>query len=751
MAEIVFGGVSPRSLGDLLKGYGVMALVGETFSETLFWWDHEYRLRASLPPDGCSNTEDAIADLVVNELPRWAEETARAFQPTRQKSCDKPLRCPDHPGAKPKGQKKTCPVVIQESTKSPLTDPAEHDFLDPTIARAARAIALPTSGRSAGQAQGNPIFPGYGQEASGNYFAQLEKMAGKACKAPGDLAWCLFAEGSPRLSERLESGYLFFPEAMKRYATGTQKWVREKDAPRSAWCFILAMRGAMLLRGTLRSRRWDRRTYSAFPFVFRGSAVEAGRDAVDTWEIHLPTWTWEHPRTLDEFELQVHQFHARFRTGSFAATAAEFRAAVVGRAAGVAFDAFHRFVLEPRRPGRERPMPQGIPRGLTRVGAPDVADLRLMLAPLAETGWIDQFERPAELRLERARFDEAVHRAVDRPSPETYLAILEALWRLDKALLVPGRVRRQLEDDNRTPIPVPPLPPRSWEAALARLMYRAEFRLGRAIGSIQGAKQPNGDRGIGPLLEHLLPLKWSFERRRWEPVTESTRPHIWRGARPELEFGRLFWQRWVDSQDLDCLPFEASRPAPLADVAALLEGKVDIGEVHRLVPLFALLDWRHAGAEPLPAAPPSHAALPPAYVALRHRRGAVVAEACEHHAALPPAYVALRLWLDLGIHPPESVRPPRDGSVARLLALGTKSQVEQAAERALARLRITGLPWNRDPRPTGKAVARFVPVLSEAEARRMAAAVLAPISKVDTLKLSRRLWVAADDRAEREE
>jgi CRISPR-associated protein Csx17 len=177
---------------------------------------------------------------------------------------------------------------------------------------------------------------------------------------------------------------------------------------------------------------------------------------------------------------------------------------------------------------------------------------------------------------------------------------------------------------------------------------------------------------------------------------------------------------------LDALPFNAKRSAPLADVAALLRGEVEIAQVHRLVPLFALLDWRDAGEAPEPVAP-------------------------HWHPVAPPAYLALRLWLELGIHPPEDSRPPRDGAVARALALGAKSQVEQATERALARLRAAGLPWNDNPHPTGKAVGRFMPVLSEAEARRMAVAVLTPISKRDTLSLSRRLWVGTDDGLERKE
>src|SRR5262249_53939071 len=128
-------------------------------------------------------------------------------------------------------------------------------------------------------------------------------------------------------------------------------------------------RGALVLRGSLRRLRWGRRSYPAFPFVFEGATVELGKGKYfHNNEIHLPTWSGDRARTLAEVEMQVRQFQARLSARGFAATAAEFRAAVVGRGAGAAFDTFHRFVLEGRRPGQRQPMRQGIARGSTRVG-----------------------------------------------------------------------------------------------------------------------------------------------------------------------------------------------------------------------------------------------------------------------------------------------------------------------------------------------------------------------------------------------
>jgi len=696
MAAVVLGGVSPRSLGDLLKGFGVMAIVGENCPDALFWWDDAFHLVVErLCDDGADQTKarQAIEDVVRGHLLGWGSVVAEAFKPVR--------------GSKEK-------KIKRQDSKLKKRD--NHDRFELQIAAWARAIALPDPDKE--ETEPHPLFPAHGQEGSGDYFSQVEKAVEAARGAPLDIAWSLFAEGNPTLKKGLDSGYLFFPEPMKRYATGIAKWVQDRAAL-SPWCFLLAVRGAVLLRGSLRRLRWGRRAYPAFPFVFEGSVVELGKGSFfRNVEVHLPTWTADYPRTLAEFEVQMRQFQARLSGRGFAATAAEFRAAVVGRGPGAAFDTFHRFVLEGRRPGQGQRMRQGIPRGSTRVGGKgkEHATLRLMLAPLAETGWFDQFSTD-RLRAERARAEEAIHRAVDEPGPDTYRGILKSLWDLNQALVESGALRRDLEDTRRKPRPLPPLPALLWERALGNGPDPAH-RLGRAIGSILGV--PAKGAVVGPILEHMLPVRYRWYDRAWTvPESPPSRSLRWSGLNPLGDFRDLFWYRWLDSAELPRLPFAAARFARLADIAALLRGDVNIREVHCLAGLYALLDWESLGTG----------------------RG----EASGACVPVPPSYAALRLWLELGIDPPPESRPPRDGTVARLLSLGSASEVERAVELALRCLRVNGLPWSTNPRPTGKAVARFAATIPGDEAARMLLAVLVPILKDDTLALSRRLWVPIDE------
>lgn len=720
MTPIVFTGVSPRSLGDLLKGYGIIAIVGEECPDTLFWWDDAFHLVMQRP---CHDWKDAdtaknqLKDLLRQRLLDWGREVAGRFRPRRGERCGQPLPCRYHGYTGQRRGKADC----QESSLLLRVRPF-HDELKPRLALWARAIALPSE--ASDRTEPHPLFPAHGQEGSGDYFSQIEKAVEAAKRASQDLEWSLFAEGNAPLRSTLDSGYLFFPEPMKRYATGIEKWEREKDAPVSPWCFLLALRGVMLLRGSLRRLRWGRRNYPAFPLVFEGSTVELGAGKFfRNVELHLPTWRAERPRTLAEFEMQVRQFQARLSARGFAATAAEFRAAVVGRGSGAAFDTFHRFVLEGRRPGQRQPLSQGIPRGVTRVGGSGEASsrLRLMLAPLAEAAWFDQFTTE-RLRAARARVEERIHSAVEQPSVEAFRAVLEALWELNRSILLPGALRREFEDAKRQPRALPPLPARRWEEALQEgLATSPAYRLGRAIGSILGVKAQSGQLSLGPVLEHMLPVRYDWAQRSWRvPDPLPSGPLRWAGLDPLSDFRRLLWYRWLDSADLDRVPFAGARYASLEDIAAFLRGEVDVREVHRLAALFALLDWQNCR---------------PAREAETQRNGAIV----------PPAYIALRLWLQLGIEPASGSRPPRDGEVLRLLNMGPPEQVGRAVARALSRLRVDGLPWHDEPRPTGKAVARFEPRISDLEAARLSLALIVPIARQDVMALARRLWVPTEE------
>lgn len=49
MTRIAFGAVSADSLGEMLAGYGVIAVVGELWPDASFWWNEPKRVVATIP------------------------------------------------------------------------------------------------------------------------------------------------------------------------------------------------------------------------------------------------------------------------------------------------------------------------------------------------------------------------------------------------------------------------------------------------------------------------------------------------------------------------------------------------------------------------------------------------------------------------------------------------------------------------------------------------------------------------------
>jgi CRISPR-associated protein Csx17 len=709
VTAIVFTGVTSASLGELLKGYGLIATIGARHRDALFWWTDASHLVADAGPD---LDETAIVAVVRDALPQWASTVGESFQ--KQRANEK------------KGV---------AGRRPPLETAVGADTLSEELAELAHSVAVFTGGRSRGRP--HPLFPGFGQDGSANYFKTLQTEANKLSKAGkskkggrDDLQASLFGEGQQITRVLGGTGGLYFPGAIKRYATGSS-WVHEKDAAISGWDFLLAIRGALLLRGAVRGFRGSRRSYSSFPFVFRGSPVKAGGKIFIVDEIFLPTWSEDRPRTLAELRMQIRQFQARVGGGELASTAADFRRAVQGRGVAGGFDRFHRFVLEPRKPGQRQPAVQAVARGATVVGE-GATDLRVLLARLDESGWLDQIEQPhiptkkkdEQLLLAAREIHDAIHASADDPTPERHVAVLAELSKANRLLLTRAETTRAR--------PLPPLPAWRWERVLADLFEEfPEVRVARALASIgwdgRNPQTRQWRRGQPwPIACQILPVEYRPDRQVvcFVPDPPPSARVPWRGIHPKQEFGRVFWRRWLDAahqEEGDSLPYGATRFAPLEDVLMLLRGELDLRAIHQYFAAFLTLDW----SRPAPGS----------------RRPVACRPA-------PTAYAVLRLWLDAGIHPPEGSSPGRDGAVAQSLVSADSGAILSACRAAVARLRVVGLPPRQsesEDRRAGQAVARVVPICTPEQARRMPLAVLVPISPFDTEQLARRLWVPASE------
>ena len=375
---VEFSGVSTASLGAMLKGYGVMAGIGAAWPDARFWWTATGTLATTVP-----GLENASPDVQRGELRRalglladWAERTGRIF-------------------------------AKADGSDPPLKDPAVWTALDPTAAVDAEAVGIDV-GREGPEP--NPVLGSWGQAIGGraNQFNTLYETALAAQRDPqADIDCAAFDREHAPDGRLRRGGGLLFPDGIKRYATGAD-WIHETKKPLGNWDYILAMRGLLLLRGAARSPRGSRHSYPAFPFVLPGSVVKAQGSTVTMQEVFLPTWSGGRPRTLAEFQAQVRGFQARVGRRDFASGAADLRRAVAGRAVTGAFDAFHRFGLEPRKPGQRSPQSQAVSRGTTMVGPVSAAhsSLRLLLAPLDDSRWLGDVPAATDRRQSRRRLRE---------------------------------------------------------------------------------------------------------------------------------------------------------------------------------------------------------------------------------------------------------------------------------------------------------------------------------------------------------
>ena len=679
------------SLGAMLKGYGIMAGVGAERSDTRFWWTPGGALAMELA--GRDSIDKAAVRDDIFKLKEWAKTLGNEFK-------------------KERGDKNTG----RRSGDPPLLNEAKWYQLAPELVADAEGVGVFFGHVH----RPNPVFANWGQDGSGNLFSTLEGAGNGATESDIDVA--IYGTQNPGKKRLDKGGGVLFPDGIKRYATGTD-WCHEKHKSVGAWDFILAMRGLLLLRGAVRSPRGSRKRYSAFPFVLPGSAIQAQGKPVATDEIFLPTWTDKRPRNLAEFLAQLRGFQARVGQRDFASGAADFRRAVDGRAVTGAFNAFHRFVLEPRKPGRNAPQTQAITRGMTLVGLPsDVrTSLRFLLAPLDDSGWLGRFswsggqqgENSKCLALAKKRFDEAVHAAIDLPSGESRVAVLIALWDMQVTL---QKVCEQ-SGDRFTPAPL--LEGREWQHALSEFLNTSPAaRLAWALASVGwiSVKDNSGQETKKPVIEQVLPVQHSTDSRLSVSDSLSKQRVHQTGRNPTRELATLFWRRWLDTLSLAALPAKGSRPANLDDVVALLCGDVSVRELQGYFLAFLCLD----------------------------RSGCIFSSVDDAKRPVSTAYAALRLWLELSARPPSDERRPIDGVVPRGIATGTPRSVESACLTALRRLRIAGLPRfsaEENRLPNGKSVAVPNVCITPDQAQLMAAALLVPIRNSDVSRLAEMFFI----------
>ena len=452
------------------------------------------------------------------------------------------------------------------------------------------------------------------------------------------------------------------------------------------WDFVLMLEGAILF--TARStRRLDPITASraSAPFAVRAHAAghgSAGDEKAERGEQWMPLWS----RPTHVADLQAMLGEARLQLGRSTA----YRPVDVARAIarlGVArgVTRFVRFGFLERNGKSVFAVPLGYVDVAHRPGTRIVDDL----AP-----WLDRLARLARGKNAPARLAHAEHRLAD--------AVLAALTHDDsparwQAVLLAATAVEAIEAGG-TAIQAGPIPPLSsaWVAATAD--GSSEWRLACALGSA-AAGYDNDHSPTDPVRHHWLPLERGARRFREHDKRLTHDPRVVTNGRDALtDLAAIVQRRLIEAAahgqrrlPMVAAPGFAARPA---DLAALLQGDVDVARVWALARALMAARWDRA------------------------RRGSPSATPVLTHQptdAWPDeAWVVLRLaCLPWPIDDERSI-PADDAPIRRLIAHDGATAVELA----LRRLRAAGL------RPPIRGA-----VADPATARLWAAALAFPISR----------------------
>jgi CRISPR-associated protein Csx17 len=534
-------------------------------------------------------------------------------------------------------------------------------------------------------------------------------------------------------TEQKGKGTPFFPDAIKSYNQGAD-WVTE-DYPFCPLDYLLAVEGALAMRGaTSKTLNARSKTRAAFPFVFEATETmtdEQGKALKLASSFWFPIWT--RPTCYDELQSFVLDSQARLATKE-CRFSSDFGRAIRSQGVDAGFAAFQEFRFKLK--GANVPWTTA-GRFVPCTGTPASSVLNELLAPVDESGFLNQFEfhtsreTRANLHPLRAPVLDAIEAAATEPDGSKILDVMCRLADLNTQLAKSKSLREKVGTGRA--VFVPPLRCEDWSEALADVEGDREFEIARALASIQA-----GERQAEPFLGSLLPLQ--RRQRSWFLPTPPAPPSpqaVWSGIELTRDLATVLARRVIDSEADSRPALVGARSARLSSILAFLRGELDDARIARLIEGLSLVDWQ-------PPSGQSHA-------------DAVQVVDGQELDAVPVAYAAVRSLVEIACDASSSDSTtagnsgPR-ASVQRTVSLVTRQEpgmVVAGVTDALRRLAIVGVPntygeaaRQQKPKLAGKDVVAFEtgpariqcdPALS----RRLAAAVLIPLAQQDRWKLFR--------------
>lgn len=628
-----------------------------------------------------------------------------------------------------------------------------EELRDESPARAAESFDSIFTTRAGSRAIDNPLFLNRGDAGNGEVFRSFwvfwretlsnadrtasESLFGARRLLPsGDEASPTPARGK---------GTPFFPDAVKAYNIGSG-WV-EENYPFNALDYVLAVEGAYAMRGAVaRTLAAQSKRFAAFPFVF-----DAGEDLVDDANEVKGTasalWfpLWNRPVTFSELSSFIADAQARLPDKE-ARFSAEFVRALHVQGVDAGFAGWQEFRFK-MKASRVPWITTG--RYVEAHFCGEATRVNQALAPLDESRFLDQFDikwkggkaAAGSPHPVRATINTAMEVAVQEPSAENGLALLETVFSACRRLAVSKSFRAKLPGKRATFFR--PLPVSEWDRILRPLADQREFRIARAIASLSGLEaQQNGDRSVvQPMLGSILPLRLGWSG--WylpEKSEDQSHQAVWLGSDLSRDLAAVLYRRYSDSLNDDQPALRGVWGAKLEDVLAFLRGELDDLHIARWTEAISLIGWQTSSDES-DTGP--------------HEDGLDPTGRSDEWEPIPLAYAALRTLLEL-----ESEwqgadwrqwKKRRSQQPIALTLQRSASSLPLAVSEALRWIAIWGVrnhwgrkPQEENPRLAGRDVVRLRPDqlsfahrLDQQLASRLAAAVCIPLRGDDRWKLYR--------------
>lgn len=358
-----FRGIDTDCLGHYLMGLGLLRAVASRWAEARgFWYDGTFHLAGSF-------SQEEISGFLQSE---WQPTPYKRWWSDDQKADTKA---------------KTAVRVWQ--ARSLCTVPQ---------VRIADSTIVP-----AGRNQFNPLFGTGGNIGKRNLESAWREALSLIAKpnSPSWLQASLFGNETTEVPP-FTNGGTWFAYNNKTFNSGLE-WYREGSL--SPWSFLLALEGALLIRGGSGRRLGAKaRPYAVFPFICQPVSPADNQEVGQKTAGEFWAPIWEQPATLGEIRALFQRGQARL--GGRAATAPhEFAVAALAAGTDSGITSFVRFEL---RQTTSHQVYEALPRQTFTIQGPRAAGKSANPSTLLESflgsGWFDKLPKEPTSRDSKKTF-----------------------------------------------------------------------------------------------------------------------------------------------------------------------------------------------------------------------------------------------------------------------------------------------------------------------------------------------------------